>query len=398
MHMLREVGLIMLSVCLALATGVVRPQTARALDVQCIEASKYKHLYLIFGNERRRLAQYLRLSEANLPDAEACRAVLVTGPMETRARSRELGQPSDSDKLLQAIAENRGWLATIYLASGGGNIGTGLTIAEITRMFWLKSEAPDRPGFTYWPDFIMRPAVTSGRGEPELTDAVVPPELEEGWKNYVRAVGGFAKSTVTGGRGRCASACTFAHVSAVERRGIVFVHRGRPSPSAADDKSMQELLEQLHRSENRIIALYRTMDGGEEFVRLFQSTPTATTTPAEAARYPRYISDLLRSKCNADTQQLIERELALKGQIDGANGTAGDVAGADRLKAQLTALQSKRSAVERCVAASQEKERLTQFARFCPGACDRPLIESTIMGKLKELEPVSAERGGRERR
>ena len=45
--MLREVGLIMLSVCLALATGVVRPLTARALDVQCIEASKYKHLSLI---------------------------------------------------------------------------------------------------------------------------------------------------------------------------------------------------------------------------------------------------------------------------------------------------------------------------------------------------------------
>ena len=221
----------------------------------------------------------------------------------------------------------------------------------------------------------MRPAVKSGRGEPELTDAVVPPELEEGWKAYVRAVRGFAKSTATAGRGRCASACTFAHVSAVERRGIVFVHRGRPSPSAADDKSMQELLEGLHRSENRIIALYRSMDGGEEFVRLFQSTPTATTNPAEAARYPRYISDLLRAKCNAGTEQLIEQELTLKGQIDDANARAGDASATDRLKAQLTALQAKRSAVERCVAASHEKERLTQFARFCSGACDRSLIE-----------------------
>jgi hypothetical protein len=394
----RQVGLITLWGCLVLATWVVRPQTAQALDIQCIEASKYKYLYLIFGNDRRKFAQYLRLNETNLPDAESCRALLVTGVMEPRARSRELGQPSDSDKLLRAIADNRGWLATIYLASGGGNIGTGLVIAEITRMFWLKSETPDHPSFTYWPDFIMRPGVTSGRGEPELTDALVPSELDEGWKNYVRAVGGFAKLTVTTGRGRCASACTFAHVAAVERRGTVFVHRGRPSPSAGDDKSMQELLEQLHRSENRIIALYRTMDGGEEFVRLFQSTPTATTNPAEAARYPRYISDLLRSKCNADPQQLIERELTLKRQIDDANGRSGEVAATDRLKAQLTALQARRSAVERCVAASQEKERLTQFARFCPGACDRSLIESTIIGKLKELGPVSAERGDRERR
>ena len=396
--MLRQVGLVMLWGGLVLATWMVGPQAARAMEVQCIEASKYKHLYLIFGNDRRKLVQYLRLNEANPPDPEACRAVLVTGVMEPRARSRELGQPPDSDKLLRAIAENRGWLATVYLASAGGNIGTGLVIAEITRMFWLKSEAPDHPSFTYWPDFITRPAVASGRGEPELTEAVVPPELDEGWKAYVRAVEGFAKSTVTAGRGRCASACTFAHVSAVERRGTVFVHRGRPSATAAGDKSMQELLEQLHRSENRIIALYRTMDGGEEFVRLFQSTPTATTTPAEAARYPRYISDLLRSKCNADSQQLIERELAFKRQIEEATGKAGDVAATDRLKAQLTALQARRSAVERCVAASQEKERLTQFARFCPGTCDRALIDSTIMGKLKELGPASAERGDGERR
>jgi hypothetical protein len=394
----RLVGLVMICGLLALSTSVLSSQAARALDVQCIEASKYKHLYLIFGNDRRKFAQYLRLSEASLPDPEVCRAVLVTGPIEPRARSRELGQPTDPDKLLQAIADNRGWLATIYLASGGGNIGAGLITAEMTRMFWLKSEAPDHPTFTYWPDFIMRPAVKSGRGEPELTDAVIPPELEEGWKAYVRAVRSFAKSTATAGRGRCASACTFAHVSAVERRGIVFVHRGRPSPSAADDKSMQELLESLHRSENRIIALYRSMDGGEEFVRLFQSTPTATTNPAEAARYPRYISDLLRAKCNAGTEQLIEQELTLRGQIADANARAGDASATDRLKAQLAALQAKRSAVERCVAASHEKERLTQFARFCPVACDRSLIESTIVGKLRELGPVNAARGERERR
>ena len=122
---------------LALSTSVLSPQAARALDVQCIEASKYKHLYLIFGNDRRKFAQYLRLNEASPPDPEVCRAVLVTGPIEPRARSRERGQPTDPDKLLQAVADNRGWLATVYLASGGGNIGAGLIIAEMTRMFWL---------------------------------------------------------------------------------------------------------------------------------------------------------------------------------------------------------------------------------------------------------------------
>ena len=76
-------------------------------------------------------------------------------------------------------------------------------------------------------------------------------------------------------------------------------------------------------------------------MRLLQLTPTATTNPAKAARYPRYMPDLPRTKCNADSQQLIERELALKGQIDDANERAVDFAGPDGLKAQLTALTSK---------------------------------------------------------
>ena len=223
---------------------------------------------------------------------------------------------------MRAIADNRGWLATIYLASGGGNIGTGLIIAEITRMFWLESEAPAQPAFTYWPDFIMRPAVTRGHGEPELTDAVVPPELEEGWKNYVRALVVLRSRPSPAGEGavrllyiRACIRSRAARDGFCPSRAALAISCGRQVDAGASRA--------IAPFENRIIALYRTMDGGEEFVRLFQSTPTATTTPAEAARYPRYISDLLRSKCNADSQQLIERELTLKRQIDDTNGTAG---------------------------------------------------------------------------
>jgi hypothetical protein len=374
--MFRRIASVVLwgSLCLALC-----PREAAALEINCVEASKYKYLYLIFGNDRRKFASYLRVGDAKLPDGETCRAVLISGRMESRKRSQEIGEPLDRDKLLDAVAMNRGWLATAYLASPGGNIGTGLAAALVTRMFWLKSEAPDRPSFTYWPDFIARPATASTGAEPALADAVVPPDLAEGWRTYVRAVEGLAKPTVASGRGRCASACTFSHVSAIERQGVVYVHRGQASPSVSAEKSMREILESLHRSENAIIALYRSMDGGEEFVRLFQSTPAATVNPATAARYPRYISDLLRRRCKGDAEQLRDQEARVRAQIKEASAT-------DRLKAELSELQLTRVTFEQCAAAAQEKERLAQFAKLCPNStCNRSAIESTLRTKLKEL-------------
>src|ERR671931_2425773 len=89
---------------------------AAALDVTCIEASKYKHLYRIFGNDPRKFAEFLELDPNRLPNPEFCRAALLRGPVqETSAK--------DADKLLAMIIQNRGWLAAIHLASGGGNIG-----------------------------------------------------------------------------------------------------------------------------------------------------------------------------------------------------------------------------------------------------------------------------------
>jgi hypothetical protein len=37
---------------------------------------------------------------------------------------------------------------------------------------------------TYWPDFIARPASTKEGADPAVADAVVPPELADGWKAY----------------------------------------------------------------------------------------------------------------------------------------------------------------------------------------------------------------------
>src|SRR5262245_5484739 len=109
---------------LTMAMTVISVTPARAIDVQCIEASKYKYLYEIFGNDRRRFSEFFQLDDAPLPDGEMCRAVLVTGRIISPAEASRAGQVNDLEKLLTAISDNQGWLATIYLASQGGNVAS----------------------------------------------------------------------------------------------------------------------------------------------------------------------------------------------------------------------------------------------------------------------------------
>jgi hypothetical protein len=56
------------------------PRPAAAIVVECIEASKYKYLWHIFGNNPGKLAQYLETDSAKLPGPEFCR-VLARRPM-----------------------------------------------------------------------------------------------------------------------------------------------------------------------------------------------------------------------------------------------------------------------------------------------------------------------------
>src|SRR5437868_6669965 len=55
---------------------------AHAIQVRCIEASRYKYLYQIFDNDRDRFAAYFGVNVDQLPGPEVCRAVLVTAGIE----------------------------------------------------------------------------------------------------------------------------------------------------------------------------------------------------------------------------------------------------------------------------------------------------------------------------
>jgi hypothetical protein len=330
---------------------------ASAIEIQCIEASKYKYLYRIFDNDPKKFGAYLQVDSARLPGGEVCRAVFISGRIDSTKQSKEANEVPDGDKLLSAVAKGGGWLATIYLGSGGGNIGMGLALAQMTRLFWLKVRSPSAKSFTYQPDFVQQDAA--------LATPQIPPELARGWSDYARAVQTVAQVSLAKGSGRCASACTFLHAAGIDRLGTAYVHRGRPGRARDKDGkpvdadlSMADTLEGLHRAEARVLALYRNMDSGEDFIRLFQSTPTATTTAATTDRFPRYLTDFLHAKCRPRPQR----------------GAAAPATSADR--------------EEQCIAAAHEKERLLQYAKYCSGeTCDRKKIVAVIQAKNRQLAP-----------
>src|SRR5215467_14802203 len=60
-------------------------EPTRAVDIRCIDASKYKYLWQIFENNQQKFAEFLKVSPAQLPAPEMCRAILITGTIGSLA-------------------------------------------------------------------------------------------------------------------------------------------------------------------------------------------------------------------------------------------------------------------------------------------------------------------------
>lgn len=348
-----------LVLAILLTLSSINLDAAHAIEMHCVEASKYKYLYKIFGDDRRRMAEFLQVDADRLPDGEVCRAALVTGSIDPPATSKKAGRPVDGDLFQEAIGQNHGWLATVYLASSGGNVRHGLQLGQMTRMFWLKTRSLSEDRFLYRPDFLpVDPAA------PFTSEPTIPAELTAGWQDYLRAIEPFqfvsvAAADPTQKRPRCASACTFMHVAGVDRIGTAFVHRGRPG--RGDKSTMAESVESLHRAEQAVLAHFRNMDTGPDFMRETQDTPTATVAPALTDRFPRYIWDALHARCRKDF-------------------------GSSAPQAGQRPPQTLSPRGEHCIAAAHEKERLAQFEKYCPGgACNRSLILERVNAYVNEL-------------
>jgi hypothetical protein len=400
---------IRLAACVVALSGawLAGSAPAGAIEIRCVEASKYKYLYRLFDNDKRRAAAFLSVKPSSLPDGEICRAVIVTEGIVPASIARKEGTTPDTVKLLRAIERNRGWLATVYLASGGGSVDMGIALARLIRTFWLKTFALEEPVFAYYPDFGVVPATVpaepkrrtgnpdakakSDRSSPASAPPPPPAPLEElaaGWSAYLESAPYQVRVKFKRGRGRCASACTYLHVAGIDRRGVMHVHRPRFSADRVDDKtsthsldmkkSMTDTLKGLQRAEARGARVYQEMDAGDEAIALRASTPTAKLSPIAVPRFPRYVADYLRDRCGGDAEALERQEAGIRALL------AKRPDDAKNPQERLRDVRARRGQVEKCIAGAHEAERLKQFVKYCSSdTCDRRAIAADIRGGTK---------------
>jgi hypothetical protein len=354
---------------------------AEALEFHCVEASRYRHLYQLFGGDQRQLAAFLGLAPAALPRPEFCRAILVSGKVEGF---------SDADKLLAAIEANQGWLATLQLSSPGGIVQTGYRLGFITRMFWLKTNTVAASGrnLNYTPDFFVPPAATGPDTGEEQPDA----ERIRNWRSYLASQKNLSPMLLD--LVVCASSCGLIHTAGIDRFGEVRVHRARMGGARKGElinlkATMSRTDRELLRLELEQIAFYRQMDPGPDFVRHYQATPAQTTTPVDVARFPRYVADYLTGKCKVNGDQLQELDRHIVNTISELTAPQfGFSIKTDNLRRSLRQLRHMRSDAERCIAGAHESERRSHFAKLCPNGCDRKklmgMVEESVRGLLKE--------------
>ncbi|MBX9829951.1 MAG: hypothetical protein K2Y27_33790 [Xanthobacteraceae bacterium] len=385
---MRRVGLGLLILALTGLAGIGR---AAALEVTCIEASKYKHLYKIFGGDARKFAAYLQIDPGRLPGPEHCRAALVSGKVEPPAAQ-------DVTKLADIIVQNEGWLATLHLSSTGGSVGAGYQLGFLARSFWLKTTTARVTGtaLLYTPDFFVPPlgGATAPVGTESTTPgpAAAPPaptpeaDLAQGWQAYLAEQ---RKLVPVQASPACISACGLIHAAGIERFGIVRLHRSRYSGEDAfidQSRSMTITNEGLMRSEETQVAFYRQMDAGPDFISTFQSTPPETTMPVDVSRYPRYVADYLNARCSTDVGQLQRLERQIELSISYLTvALFGPSIKVDRLRGAMQKVREQRSKAEQCVAAAHEKERLAAYDRLCKGGCDRQKLAAMARDRMQEL-------------
>ncbi len=350
-------------------------EPTRAIDIQCIDASKYKHLWQLFGNSRQKFAEFLKVSPSQLPAPEMCRAILITGRIGPRVTTETTDLLRDDfDQLLNVIAMNNGWVAEIYLASPGGPVGTGMRLGQLARTFWLKTIAVGDGVFEYVPDLV------ASKTAPPGSDEAVRRTSELDWKTYSTATRGLTHIRLQSGKARCASSCALLFVGGVDRRGISYVHRAR--------SAFQKQEEEFSFALAMALAYLQHMDAGSDMIRATRSTPVNEISPARAPRFPSLISDLLTSQCGVNVDELEKQEAYVRAALTKGAAKGGNREPARRLQNELTSVGRQRTKLELCIATIHESKRLAQFAKYCSGGnCDQGAVGEEINRQLSAGRP-----------
>jgi len=378
--------------------NVLAMDRAAAIEIRCIEASRYKYLLRMFDNDRGKFAEFLGVRTDRLPDPQACRAVIITGTIGPVTGDIAISDAlRDVDKLIGVVARNNGWLANLYLASPGGNQATGMLLGELVRILWLKTNAIDSNVLEYLPDFGTFSGIADKKTSGRVTHRPSEPIniAAAGWLAYVRATRRLSRIRLPSNKRKCASACMIVHVGGIDRQGIVYVHRPRAIRRIrAKAKSLDVLQAAVSRALDLYIAYLEHLDSGMEVIQRTQSTPATRVRRAISPRFPQKVSDLINLQCEADVSNLERQETYTQAALVRAIREKKSME-VERLRSELAHSRAQRSQVEICIDQANERRRLSNYAKYCSrGSCRREVLLADLNRQLSAgVDRYLAERG-----
>jgi len=206
------------AVLLYVMTGV----GASALDFKCVEPSRYKNLLQVFEDNPALLTSYFGLSHTQLPDMNACRALVVSGTI----------RDGDGAALLDNIVRNKGWLDVLYLSFDGVHLQEEIKLAHIIRGFWLKTRVLLAAPFRYSPDFArLWGAPAASDSQPSATPGSELSPLNHGLEAFAKR--GDLGLPNMGARSACLESCAGAWIAGVHRQALPVPAIAVSAPPAA---------------------------------------------------------------------------------------------------------------------------------------------------------------------
>ncbi|MBV8839958.1 MAG: hypothetical protein JO000_25770 [Alphaproteobacteria bacterium] len=344
-----------LRLCALLAAFSFLPLTspAQALEFRCIEASKYRNLMRIFGEDPEALLGYFGAPGAMRPAPDACRAMLVTGALVS----------GDAKKLLGAIVENKGWLAALYLAHSGSNPQEEIKIASIIRGFWLKTFQSGPNPKPYEPDFIVR----SIRVGPSATAAWEPwapsnHPLQAGLADYLRTVD--RRLPDAAAAQECTESCISFFVAGVDRLSL------NPGTIALNRRNANDAMGEVRQ------ALRRWLD----------ETAAAAPSDSSLPRLPAIATQALRAECALEIDANLGAQEQVRHSIeDLAKGKFDRFVRIERVLPRFNALQTTMTRLQTCLARAHDRKRVAQLKAHCANACDVDAIDAAFTDRTADL-------------
>ncbi|HVJ52730.1 MAG TPA: hypothetical protein VM689_09725 [Aliidongia sp.] len=351
------------SICLA-AVGVLgltcAPDSAQAAaSVTCVEASRYTALARITNGDLGRIAKGLGRANER-PPANGCRAVLFSGTIDA----------GSAQALLNAIDQNRGWLATVYLSASNGDLTEEIELAQLLRDFALEVRLLQADA-SYEPDFMAPPSplpasVSNGWSDSKRElDSPLVLALQDYRQNYPRLI-------ASGGL-RCGTACWTLLAGGLDRQLMNLpAHDAHPPGGASGETADTERVRTAVRARYGFTVTLRAAGAG------YATEPAFPRTAAPAAQK-------IQTACQSRLDYANELQSELGKVVDNLAGRDFPLSPLEPVAMKVRSIQEASDAVHRCAVAAMEQERARAFAARCKEKCDAASLLGPLSKSAQEI-------------